>query len=457
MKGEKAMLQLRGSSAAVTLLLILFIAIFFISQFALQKNEEIPAVPQGGDLVIVGGTTAAFIAALEGSGAGAQVFLFANGGELLGDTDFLVTEGLAASSTPPQFEQEIIFSGEDLMNVLREEGKGVADPQLLEAFAGEADILYDLARYYGGVDFDTLPDGGQRPYLHFAASPGAGQNFRSLLLERAEKSGIIFRPERIREIDLSREENDERIQLIILENDKKEVFPFYAQGVILADGGYCGDIYHRHGYLPQGNLVSLRSGQKGEGLDLALALKADFLQTDYLNKKILLSSPLGDSVQEFFPGNRGDITFFNSNGQVLSGAVSPEEIADFILGSPQGKVFVLAPEETARENSAYFRQIVALDELLGLYGLKEMPTFSPQSTYYISNVKIGVDYTPGGLSVTPLGEVKNVEGNIIRGLYAAGEISGGLNGEGMLPGMALSETLFLAGQAGRSAADYVRR
>ena len=72
-------------------------------------------------------------------------------------------------------------------------------------------------------------------------------------------------------------------------------------------------------------------------------------------------------------------------------------------------------------------------------------------------VKIGVDYTPGGLSVTPLGEVKKGDGQIILGLYAAGEISGGLHGEGMLPGMALSETLFLAGQAGRSAADYVRR
>lgn len=451
------MLQLRGTSAAVTLLLILFITIFFISQVALQKNVEIPSVPQGGDLVIIGGTTAAFIAALEGAGAGAQVFLFPDGGELLEDTFFLVSEGLAASSTLPQFEQEVIFTGEDFKKMLQEEGKGVADPQLLEAFAAEADLLYDLARYYGGIDFSSLPDAAQKPYLHFPPHYEAGQKFRTLLLEKAEKAGIIFRSEKVREIHLSQEENNGRIQLIILENEKEEVFPFYAQGVILADGGYCGDIYHRHGYLPQGNLVSLRPGQKGKGLNLALQLKADFLQTDYLNKKILLYNPLHDGVVEFFAGSRGDILFFNSKGQVLSGALSPEEIADFILGSPEDKVFVLAPEEIALENRVYFRQIATLDELTELCGLKEPLPFSSRSTYYISPVKIGVDYTPGGLSVTPSGEVKNVEGKIIRGLYAAGEISGGLHGEGMLPGMALSETLFLAGQAGRSAADYVRR
>ena len=192
------MLQLRGSSAAVTLLLILFISIFFISQAALQKSEEIFPVPQGGDLAVIGGSTAAFIAALEGVSAGAQVYLFPNGGELLEDIFFLVSEGLAASSTPPQFEQKIIFSGEDFKKEIEDEGKGVADPQLLEAFAAKADLLYDLARYYGEIDFNSLPDSSEKPYLHLSTFPGAGQKFRTLLLEKAEKAGVFFRSEKYR-------------------------------------------------------------------------------------------------------------------------------------------------------------------------------------------------------------------------------------------------------------------
>lgn len=456
------MLQMKGSSAAVTLLLILFISILFISQIALKKGEEIPSVPQGGDLAVIGGTTAALISALEGAGAGAQVYLFPNGRELLEDTSFLVSEGLAAISTPSQLELEINLTVEDFKKEIQEEGKGVADPRLLEAFVSEADLFYELARYYGGIDFNSLPDPAEKPYFHLSTFPGAGQKFRTLLLEKAEKAGVIFRSEKIRQIHFSPEKNNKKVQMLLLEDGEGETFPFYVQGVILADGGYCGDIHRHHGYLPHNNLVSLRPEEKGEGLRLALELEADLLQTDYLNKKILLYNPFNDRVKEFYADNRDSIFYINGEGQVLPGTVSLEEIADFILRSPEGAAFVLASEEIALslEVGEYFQLFNTPGELASFCGLPEPPVFpghfSSQTSYYISYVKVGVDYTPGGLSVTPLGEVKNGEGKIIRGLYAAGEITGGLHGEGMLPGMILSETLFLSGRAGRSAAEYAR-
>jgi len=452
-------LQMRGSSAAVTLLLILFLSILFISYITLKKGEEIPSVPQGGDLAVIGGTTAALISALEGAGAGAQVYLFSNGRELLEDTSFLVAEGLAAISTPSQLERGIDLTAEDFQKEIQEKGKGVAEPLLLEAFVSEAHLFYELARYYGGIEFDSLPDPAEKPYFHLSTFPGAGQKFQTLLLEKAEKAGVIFRSERIREIHCS----PERVQRLILENEKGETFPFYIQGAILADGGYCGDIFSRHKYLPQGNLISLRPEEKGEGLRLALELEADFLQTDFLNKKILLYNPFKEHFREFSLVKSNKTFYINGEGHVLPGTVSLEEIADFILRSPEGKAFVLVSEKIALglEEREYFQLINTPDRLASFCGLTEPPAsaghFSFHSSYYISYVKVGVDYTPGGLSVTPLGEVKNGEGKIIRGLYAAGEITGGLHGEGMLPGMALSETIFLAGRAGRSAAEYARR
>ena len=166
-------------------------------------------------------------------------------------------------------------------------------------------------------------------------------------------------------------------------------------------------------------------------------------------------------VKEFSPEQLEGVLFFNSEGQIISGQVPLEESSNFILRSPQGTVFVLAPEELALAEKDYFQFSASPDELLKTCKLKEYPLFpvpfSYLSSYYTASVKVGVDYTPGGLSVTPRGEVKNEEGEIIRGLYAAGEIAGGLHGEGMLPGMALSETLFLSGRAGRFAAEYARR
>lgn len=456
------MLRPRENSATVILLLILFIFIFFISQAALQKREEPPfPVPQGGDLAVVGGSTAALIAALEAAGAGAQVFIFPNGKEILEDTAYLVSEGLAASSTPVQEEQDVVLSSEDLQKILQEKGKGVADPQLLEAFTRQADGLYDLARQYGGVEFDILPDAAGNPYFHLATGADAGEKFKGQLLDRVEKAGVVFRSEKVRKIQLLQSGVNERVQSLLLENNEGELFNFYVQGVILADGGYSGDIHRLHGYLPRDNLVALRPEQKGEGLQLALELNAGFVQTDFLKKKILLVDFLTGEVQKFPPEQLEDVLFFNSEGQVLSGQVPLEESADFILRSPEGAVFVLAPEEMALAENDYFHFSASPEELLKTCKLKEYPLFpvpfSYLSSYYTASVKVGVEYTPGGLPVTPRGEVKNEEGEIIQGLYAAGEIAGGLHGEGMLPGMALSETLFLSGRAGRFAAEYARR
>ncbi len=454
------MLQPRKNSATVTLLLILFISIFFIFQAILQKGEENSfSIPDGGDLAVIGGSTAAFISALEGVKAGAKVFIFPNGGELLEDTSFLVSEGLTAISTPAQYEQDIAFTSENLKEMIQNNGKGVADPQLLEAFVLEADSLYSSALYYGGIEFDNLPDSRGKPYFHLSSLLDAGEKFKERLREKVEKEGVLFRPEKVLEICFL--QDGERVQSLLLENDEGELFHFYVQGVILADGGYSGDIQSSHLYLPQGNLVNLRPEQKGKGLKLALQVKADFVQTGFLNKKILLYNSSNSQVKEFFPEKRNSLFFFNSKGQLLTGDVSLEECSDFILRSPEGRIFVLVPEEIALEESEFFQSFDSLDELVEACRLREAPLFpvsvSSLSSYYLADVRVGIDYTPGGLSVTPLGEVKNEEGGIIRGLYAAGEITGGLNGEGLLPGMALSETFFLAERAGRSAAEYARR
>jgi len=74
----------------------------------------------------------------------------------------------------------------------------------------------------------------------------------------------------------------------------------------------------------------------------------------------------------------------------------------------------------------------------------------------VAPLRAGIDYTLGGIAVTSRGEVKK-EGDVVKGLYAAGEIVGGLHGEALLPGMALSETLFLSKIAGEAAARYSGR
>jgi len=444
----------------------------------MQKREEISIVlPQGGDLAVIGGDTAAFMTALEGTKAGAQVFLFPNGAKLLVDTHLLISEGLAAVSTPLQKELGIDFSLEEFREMMELAGKEAADRLLLEAFIEEAESLYALSMNYidyldysdyGEMFFDTIPDPKGEPYLHLPSSLEAGVRFRELLIEKVNNEGVIIRPEKVNAIVFFRDEGDNGalrgVQMLLLENEEGEISPFYVRGVVLADGGYSGDALRWHGNPKWNNQINLRPEQIGKGLQMAFSLKADFLRTDFLYRKIFLIQPHTGQYKEFLSAGGQGVYFFNIEGQVLEVGADIEEIADFIMRSPEGGAFVLVPEELAEEldldNKGVFRSFNNLDDLARILELKEIPVFRGlyyRLTYHTAPVSTGICFTPGGLAVTPLGEVKDVHGEIIPGLFAAGEIVGGLHGEGMLPGMALSETLFFSRRVGMSAAEHVRR
>jgi 3-oxo-5alpha-steroid 4-dehydrogenase len=66
-------------------------------------------------------------------------------------------------------------------------------------------------------------------------------------------------------------------------------------------------------------------------------------------------------------------------------------------------------------------------------------------------------FTLGGLRTTTDGEVLDVSGNVIAGLYAAGRASSGIHGEGYISGTSLGDGTFFGRRAGRAAAVVGRR
>ncbi|NLN49289.1 MAG: flavocytochrome c [Clostridiales bacterium] len=63
-----------------------------------------------------------------------------------------------------------------------------------------------------------------------------------------------------------------------------------------------------------------------------------------------------------------------------------------------------------------------------------------------------VHHTMGGIEINTKAQVLNKEGNIIKGLYAAGEVTGGIHGSNRLGGNAVPETVVFGKIAGESAA-----
>ena len=74
--------------------------------------------------------------------------------------------------------------------------------------------------------------------------------------------------------------------------------------------------------------------------------------------------------------------------------------------------------------------------------------------YYAIEVGPGVHHTMGGLKINANAEVISTEGAVIAGLYAAGEITGGVHGGNRLGGNAVADIVVFGRIAGASAQSY---
>lgn len=75
--------------------------------------------------------------------------------------------------------------------------------------------------------------------------------------------------------------------------------------------------------------------------------------------------------------------------------------------------------------------------------------------YYAIKVQPGVHHTMGGLVINTNTEVLNADNDVIEGLYAAGEVTGGVHGANRLGGNAVADFVVFGRIAGEQAADYV--
>jgi succinate dehydrogenase/fumarate reductase flavoprotein subunit len=75
-----------------------------------------------------------------------------------------------------------------------------------------------------------------------------------------------------------------------------------------------------------------------------------------------------------------------------------------------------------------------------------------QAPYYAIKVQPGVHHTMGGIRINDKAQVLDTEGNVIAGLFAAGEVTGGVHGNNRLGGNAVADFVIFGRIAGSSAA-----
>lgn len=76
--------------------------------------------------------------------------------------------------------------------------------------------------------------------------------------------------------------------------------------------------------------------------------------------------------------------------------------------------------------------------------------------FYAIKIAPGIHYTMGGVKINTNTEVLNKDGQAIPGLFAAGEVTGGLHGQNRIGGNSVADIIIFGHQAGIKAADFVK-
>jgi 3-oxo-5alpha-steroid 4-dehydrogenase len=250
------------------------------------------------------------------------------------------------------------------------------------------------------------------------------------------------------------------------------------RGVVLATGGFVYDDAMLGEHVPTmltGAAKLGHGGQDGLGMRAAQILGADAIHMDTADVT-LVSTPLRSFVKGLLVNSLGR-RFINED--TYYGRLGHAAVFD------QGGVVYLVVDDDIFKESSWMRPAWASDSLAELESEIGLPAGSLQQTvdYYNAHAAQGEDplfhkrprwvaplrppyavldlrhasmpisgFTLGGLRTAVGGEVLDVEGRPIAGLYAAGRVSAGLAVHGYCSGISLGDGSFFGRRAGRSAA-----
>lgn len=269
-----------------------------------------------------------------------------------------------------------------------------------------------------------------------------------------------------------------------------------AKAVVLATGGFGANnemvVEQNHPEL-KGYITTNAQGAQGQGITMAKAVGAGVVDMDQIQLHPTVHVDEDGNAHLITEGLRGDGAilvnkegnrFFNEVGtrDAVSNAENSQTdgqawlvidqamvdksavIAGYINAgyTVSGKTYeelaqaMCVPEESFAKTMDTWNKAVSA---------KSDPDFDrikfadPLNTapYYAILVQPGIHHTMGGLTIdTTCAVLDGVHGKVIPGLYAAGEVTGGVHGANRLGGNAVADFVIFGGIAGESAAAYIK-
>lgn len=444
------------------------------------------------DLVIVGSGATGLVAALQAHELGVKPVIFEKM-DRLGGNSTRASSGMNAAETDVQLKHHIVDSYEDFYEDTYKGGGGLNNTDMLHYFTSHGALAIDwLAEHGIHLDDLTITGGMKIKRTHRPASMAPIGNFLvTELLKLIEKAEIpVFDDVHVDEL----EKNADVISGVKVTLPDKSQKTIDAGAVILATGGFGAskDIIKK--YRP--DLVDYNTtnqpGATGDGIKLAEAAGAGLVDMDQIQVHPTVQQ---DTDHAFLIGEatRGEgAILVNGEGKRfvneldtrknVTNAINqlPEKSAYLILDTgirahvkaiefydhiglvvhgndiaDLAKNINVDPENLAATVKTWNKAVA--DQKDPEFGRATgMDRDIENGPFFAIHIAPAVHYTMGGVKINHDAQVLTDDGKVIPGLFAGGEVAGGLHGNNRIGGNSIAETVVFGRQAGQQSYKFLQ-
>ena len=372
-------------------------------------------------------------------------------------------------------------------------GKGINDPELVETLCANSADAIDWLDEHGITLHNVSSFGGasvkriHRPVNAEGKTVSVGSYMIPLLEENCKKAGV--------QILLNTTANEILTDAngaaagIKATGSTGETVTVNAKAVVLTTGGFGANLDMVVKYKPElkGFMTTNAAGIQGQGIEMAQAIGAATVDMDQIQIHPTVEANTAALITE---GLRGDgAVLINEEGKRFIDEVGTRDVVSAAEIAQTGSYSWLVVDQAMVDASSVIQGYIkkgytvtgatyeelgeamgvdaaafaeTMEKWNGYVEAKNDPDFgrtsfaNPLNTapYYAVKVTAGVHHTMGGLKINANTEVLNEKGEVIPGLFAAGEVTGGVHGANRLGGNAVADFTVFGRIAGAAASDY---
>ena len=439
------------------------------------------------DIVIVGAGGAGMTAAINATQAGKKVILLEKMPYAGGNTT-KATGGMNAAETHYQKEQGIEDTVEQFVEDTMKGGHDINDRSLVTVMAEySAKAIEWLDSIGAPLPKVSFSGGATNKRIHSPEDgSGVGAYLVTSFLKTMDELGIqvMYDTKATSLMTL-----DGTIVGVMAESDSAN-YTIHAKAVILATGGFGNNedlVVH---YKPdlKGTVTTSAPGVTGDGIMMAEAVGADLVDIDQIQLHPTVEQSTSMLITE---GVRGDgAILVNQEGKrFINELLTRDVVSAGELAQPGSYAYIIFDQHlrdglkavekyvstgitvqgdtieelaeqlnidpaTLADTLQKWNQYVADQKDPDFDRTTGMDADLSQAPYYAIKIAPGIHHTMGGVKIDTSARVIDVNGNPIPGLFAAGEVTGGVHGGNRIGGNAVADIVVFGNIASQSAVAW---